>query len=92
MGPGQVKEKKLQYLALHILDTLNCDPLGAFVTFPLLDKVFLLLAGIEARDDTEGYRRGERATGRGRDTYRETLDTECKNEEKNYHASIAYDS
>ena len=57
------KVKKLYYLALHIFDTLDCDPLGAFVTFPLSDDVFFCLTGVEARNNTEGCRWGERATG-----------------------------
>ena len=55
-------QKELHYLALHIFDTLDCDPLSAFVTFPLLDEVFLFLTGVEARDDTEGCWWRERAT------------------------------
>ena len=56
-------KKKLYYFALHILDTLDCDPLGALVTFPLSNEMFFCLTGVEARDNTEGYRWGEWATG-----------------------------
>jgi len=90
------KEKRQQYLALHILDTLESDPLGTFVAFSLSDEAFLLLTRVEARDDRECYWRRERATCWGWDTWDDGLVIRHNKEQMfrrvPYHVRIACDS
>jgi hypothetical protein len=74
--------KVIYYLARYIFDTFDCNPLSAFVTFPLFDEVLFRLTRVGTRDNTKGCRWGERATSGGRNTFRETLAIWSKNEGK----------